>query len=91
VATQTGTTHDTHSVVVTSGVGIAEISGLSGVDDAWIVVSATGAVNDEDGAEYAYEFKVTALDPEGCGCDAGSPLSAGWLLVPWLALIRRRR
>ncbi|MFT6233152.1 MAG: hypothetical protein ACJAZO_003672, partial [Myxococcota bacterium] len=42
VATQTGTTHDTHSVVVTSGVGIAEISGLSGVDDAWIVVSATG-------------------------------------------------
>ncbi len=88
VATQTGTTHDTHSVLITDGVGSAEISGLDGVDEAWIVVSPTGTVDDDDGADYAYEFRVrTGV----CGCDAGSPLSAGWLLVPFLALLRRRR
>ena len=98
VASQTGVVHDSVMMEVTDGVGTLQVDGLDPTSEVWIVVSPTGALED-DGHEYTYRLAVEALEVvepdedtrKACGCTSAPSPHLLWLAAPLLIGLRRRR
>ncbi len=91
IVTRTGDSREIYDLDASSGFGLADVSGLDTVDEAWMVIAAADTTDRDAGWSYPYEVRMRE-QPEGigvCGCSSGS--SGGpWLLIAALLLSRRR-